>query len=148
MVDTAHRARGHAGLVFRYAIATGRAKSNLAADLVRALQSLKTKHFSSVTEPAKSGELTRAIHGYRGPMVVSAAVRFAPLAFVRPDELRQARWADIDIDATEWRYAASKTKTPHIVPLASQALKILRELQPLMGVVSLCFRVFAILAAR
>ncbi len=133
VVETAHRARGHAGLVFRYAIATGRAKSNPAADLVGALQSPKTKHFASVTEPAKIGELLRAIHGYRGTMVVSAAVRLAPLVFVRPGELRQARWADIDMDAAEWRYTASKTKTPHIVPLASQALEIMRDLQPLTG---------------
>lgn len=133
VVETAHRARGHAGLVFRYAIATGRAKSNPAADLAGALQSPKTKHFASVTEPAKIGELLRAIHGYGGTMVVSAALRFAPLVFVRPGELRQARWADIDMDAAEWRYTASKTKTPHIVPLASQALEILRELLPLTG---------------
>ncbi len=133
VVEMAHRARGHAGLVFRYAIATGRAKSNPAADLVGALQSPKTKHFASVTELAKIGELLRAIHGYRGTMVVSAAVRLAPLVFVRPGELRQARWADIDMDAAEWRYTASKTNTPHIVPLASQALEILRELQPFTG---------------
>lgn len=133
VVETAHRARGHAGLVFRYAIATGRAKSNPAADLTGALQSPQTKHFASVTEPAKIGELLRAIHGYRGTLVVSAAVRLAPLVFVRPGELRQARWSDIDLDAAEWRYTASKTKTPHIVPLASQVLEILRELQPLTG---------------
>ncbi|WP_111265314.1 tyrosine-type recombinase/integrase [Marilutibacter maris] len=133
VVETAHRARGHAGLVFRYAIATGRAKTNPAADLVGALQSTQTMHFASVTDPARIGELLRAIHGYRGTAVVSAAVRLAPLVFVRPGELRNARWADIDLDVAEWRYTASKTNTPHIVPLASQAVEILRELMPLTG---------------
>ena len=60
-----------------------------------------------------------------------AALRLAPLVFVRPGELRSARWADIDLDGAEWRYTASKTKTPHIVPLATQAVAILRELRPL-----------------
>lgn len=133
VVETAHRARGHAGLVFRYAIATGRAKSNPATDLMGALQSTQTKHFSSVTEPAKIGELLRAIHGYQGTMVVTAAMKLAPLVFVRPGELRNARWMDVDLDAAEWRYTTSKTNTPHIVPLASQALEILRELRPLTG---------------
>lgn len=80
-------------------------------------------------------------------MVVSAPVRLAPFAFVRPGELRQARWADVNMDAAEWRYAASKTKTPHIAPLASQALEILREHRS-RGVVSTCFQVFAIPVAR
>jgi len=60
-------------------------------------------------------------------------LRLAPLLFVRPGELRSARWADIDLEAGEWRFVASKTKQPHIVPLASQAIAILRELHPLTG---------------
>ena len=56
------------------------------------------------------------------------ALRLAPLVFVRPGELRNAEWADIDLDAAEWRYTATKTDTPHIVPLAPQAVAILREL--------------------
>ena len=84
VVETAHRSRGHAGLVFRYVIATRRAKSNPATYLVGALQSPQTKHFASVAEQVKISELLRAIHGYRGTMIVSAAVRLAPLVFVRP----------------------------------------------------------------
>jgi integrase len=53
--------------------------------------------------------------------------------FVRPGELRTAEWADIDLDAAEWRYTVTKTKTPHIVPLAKQAMIILRELYALTG---------------
>jgi len=132
-VETAHRARALAGLVFRYAIATGRADRNPANDLVGALTQPQTRHFASLTEPAKVGELLRALHNYRGSPVVTGALRLAPLVFVRPGELRRARWADIDLDAAEWRFASSKTGTPHLVPLSKQAVAVLRDLQPLTG---------------
>jgi len=131
VVETAHRARSHAGRVFRYAIATGRAERNPAEDLAGALEQPKTKHFASLTDPEQIGELLRALHSYRGSMVTQAALRLAPLVFVRPGELRAAKWADVDLDAGEWRYVTSKTKTPHIVPLSDQAVQVLAELQPL-----------------
>lgn len=77
--------------------------------------------------------MLRALYGYQGTASVMAALKLAPLVFVRPGELRRARWADIDLDAGEWRYTVTKTGTPHIVPLATQAVEILRELQPLTG---------------
>lgn len=131
VVETAHRARAHAGRVFRYAVATGRAKHNPAADLAGALEQPRTTHLAALTEPAKIAELLRAINVYQGTPVTTAALKLAPLFFVRPGELRSARWADIDLERGEWRYTASKTKTPHIVPLATQAIAILRELRPL-----------------
>jgi integrase len=130
-IETAHRCRVLAGQVFRYAIATGRADRNPAADLVGALSQPQAGHFASVTEPAQVAPLLRAMHGYMGTPVAVAALKLAPLVFVRPGELRRARWADMDLDAGEWRFMASKTATPHIVPLASQAVEILRELKPL-----------------
>lgn len=129
-VETAHRARSFAGLVFKYAIATGRTKTNPAADLTGALQQPQKQHFASVTDPARVGDLLRAIHAYRATPVVMAALKLAPLVFVRPGELRTARWVDIDLDGAEWRYTASKTGTPHVVPLSTQAVAILEELQP------------------
>lgn len=131
VVETAHRARSLAGRVFRYAIATGRAQVNPAADLVGALEQPQTKHFASVTDPTKIGDLLQAMYSYRGSPVTVAALKLAPMCFVRPGELRKARWADIDLEASEWRFTASKTGTPHIVPLSSQAKEILEELQPL-----------------
>jgi integrase len=131
VVETAHRARSFAGLVFRYAIATGRAERNPAADLIGALERPQVKHFASITEPDKVGELLRTVYGYRGSPVTVAALQLAPLVFVRPGELRNARWAEIDLDSAEWRFTASKTGTPHIVPLSAQAVEILRELHPL-----------------
>lgn len=131
VVETAHRSRSLAGRVFRYAIATGRAQINPADDLAGALEQPQTKHFASVTDPMKIGDLLRAMYSYRGSPVTLSALKLAPLLFVRPGELRKARWADIDLGASEWRFTASKTGTPHIVPLSSQAKEVLEELRPL-----------------
>lgn len=131
VLETAHRARSFAGRVFRYAAATGRADRNPALDLVGALEQPRTQHFASITDPAKIAVLLRALHDYRGHMATQAALKLAPLVFVRPGELRAARWADIDLGTHEWRFLASKTGTPHIVPLSTQAVEIISELQPL-----------------
>lgn len=132
-METTHRARAFAGQVFRYGIATGRNKGNPARDLLGALAPVEGGHFASLTEPEQVAPLLRALWGYQGGLVVQAALRLAPLVFVRPGELRTARWADIDLDVGEWRFTTSKTGTPHIVPLATQAVATLRELQPLTG---------------
>lgn len=71
------------------------------------------------------------MHAYQGSPVTVAALKLAPLLFVRPGELRKARWADIDLDSGEWRFTASKTGTPHIVPLSTQAIEIFRDLKPI-----------------
>ena len=131
VVETAHRARSLAGRVFRYAIATGRAKGNPADNLAGALEQPQTKHFASVTEPEKIAELMCALYAYRGSGVTQAALKLAPMLFARPGELRHAKWVDIDLETAEWRYTASKTGIPHIVPLPRQAIDILRDLHPL-----------------
>jgi integrase len=135
VLETAHRALANAGQVFRYAVATGRAERDPSGDLRGALPSVKSRrtHFAAVTEPKQVAALLRALDGYQGTPTVCAALRLAPLVFVRPGELRAAEWAHIDLDASEWRYTVTKTNTPHVVPLASQAVAILRELQLLTG---------------
>jgi integrase len=132
-LETAFRARIYSGLVFRYAVVTGRADRDPATDLRGALPPKKGGHFSAATNPEQLGDLLRALDGYKGSPVVRAALLLAPMVFVRPGELRTAKWSDIDLDAGEWRFTAPKTKTPHIVPLAAQAVATLRELQPLTG---------------
>jgi integrase len=97
IVESAHRARGLAGQIFRYAIATGRAERNPAADLIGALERPQTRHFASIILPSKIGELLRAIYGYQGWPVTIAALKLAPLLFVRPGELRYAEWSEIDL---------------------------------------------------
>ena len=142
-IETARRAKILVGQVFKFAAANGRVPTNFnpAADITGiVLQKPKARNFATIYDPAKGrddlgkvADLLRALHGYHGGPVVHAALKLAPLVFVRPGELRRARWADIDLDTAEWRYVASKTKQPHIVPLASQAVAILRDLQPLTG---------------
>jgi len=106
-IETTHRARSDCGQVFRYAIATGRAERDIAADLIGALEPKVTKHFPSVTEPVKVAGLLRAVDGYQGSFFVMAAMRLAPLLFVGPGELRHAEWKDINLDTAEWRYTVS-----------------------------------------
>lgn len=132
-LDTAHRAQQNCGQVFRYAVATGRAMRDPTVDLKSALPPAKHKHFAAITEPTAVGELLRAVDGFRGTFVVQCALRLAPMFFVRPGELRNAEWRDFDLDKKEWSYVVSKTKTDHLVPLASQAVNILRNLHALTG---------------
>jgi len=132
-LETAHRALGNCGQVFRYAIATGRAKNDPSGDLRGALPPSRSEHFASVTEPKLVAEILRTIDGYEGTLTVRCALRLAPLVFVRPGELRKAEWADIDLDAVQWSYIVTKTNSQHIVPLSRQAVEVLKELQPLTG---------------
>ncbi|MFJ5445864.1 tyrosine-type recombinase/integrase [Methylobacillus methanolivorans] len=130
ILETAHRTLQTAGQVFRYAVQTGRAVRDVTADLKGALPPTTTKHMAAFTEPKQVGELLRAIDAFTGTFTVRSALLVAPMLFVRPGELRQAKWKDINLDAGEWRYLVSKTKTDHLVPLPRQAVEILRELQP------------------
>jgi integrase len=132
-VETAHRAVQNCGQIFRYAVATGRAERDPTGDLRGALQPAKSTHMAAITEPREAGELLRTLDAYQGTLTVRCALQLAPLVFVRPGELRAAEWKDIDLDAAEWRFTASKTGTGHIVPLSRQAVAILREVQPLTG---------------
>lgn len=134
-IDTSHRARQNCSQIFRYAIATGRAVRDPAADLKGALAPVKQSHFASMTDPKAIGGLLRAIDGYQGEPVTKGALRLAPLVFVRPGELRHAEWLEIDLDKAEWNIPAEKMKMrePHLVPLSAQAIAVLRDLQPLTG---------------
>ncbi|MEO8417165.1 MAG: integrase arm-type DNA-binding domain-containing protein [Methylophilaceae bacterium] len=132
-VETAKRAITLCGQAFQQAVIGGHVESDPTRDIRRAIKPLKDKHFASLTEPADVAELLRAIDAFNGSFVVMCAVRMAPLVFVRPGELRTAKWADIDLDAEEWRYLVTKTKTDHLVPLSRQAIAILRDIQPLTG---------------
>lgn len=133
-LETAHRALSCCGQVFRYAVATGRAERDPTGDLRGALPPYKKdKHFAAITDPKKVGELMRDIDGYQGSYIVKCAFKLSPLLFVRPGELRKMEWKDINLDAAEWVYLVTKTDTMHIVPLARQAVEVLREIQPLTG---------------
>ena len=130
---TAHKVRSEISRVFRFAIATGRAKGDPAKDLLGAIPPAAQTHFASITDPAKVAEMLRAFDGFSGTFPVLCALKLAPMLFVRPGELRKAEWAHFDLEKAEWRYFITKTKTEHLVPLASQAVAILRELHALTG---------------
>lgn len=140
--ETAHTLRQTAGQVFRYGVATGRCDRNPAPDLHGALQPIIVKHMSAVLEPGVAGSLLRAIWKYEGQPLTRAALKLSALLFQRPGNIRHMEWQEIDFDAARWTIPASKMKRsvqgkvsgrPHLVPLARQAIEILRELEPLTG---------------
>ena len=134
VVETAHRVKLIIGQVFRYAIATDRAGSDPTVALRGALQTRKEVHYGTITEPAKVADLIRGILAYPYP-VVRCGLMFSALTFCRPGEVRHAEWSEIDLDRQEWRIPAEKMKMKraHIVPLATQTLKLLEELRGLTG---------------
>ena len=133
--ETARRLRSTCSMVFRYAIATGRAERDVSVDLRGALTTPKVTHRAAIIDPVGIGGLVRAIDGYDGLLVTKLALRLAPLVFVRPGELRKAEWAELDLEGSEWRISASKMKMrrPHRVPLSRQAVAIIRDLKTISG---------------
>ena len=134
-LDTAHRIRFMCGQIFRYAVATGRAERDPAADLRGALPPVKYGHRAAPTDPKKLAPILRAIDDYEGSFVVKCAMQLQAMTFVRPGELRHAEWSEIDFETATWNIPGErmKMKEPHIVPLAKQAIAVLKELQPLTG---------------
>jgi integrase len=129
--ETAKRVRAFASRVFRYAIVTGRAKTNPAAELGGALIVGKVKHHAAILEPKAVGGLLRTIESYDGQILTLLSLKLIAHVFVRPGELRHAEWSEFDFDAAVWRIPAAKMKMreDHAVPLSRQALAILAEAQ-------------------
>lgn len=139
--ETAHRTREKCGQVFRYAIAHGMATRDPSADLRGALAPIVRTSRAAITDPILVGALLRAIDGYGGQHVTRCALQLAPLLLARPGELRAMEWAELDLDNAEWRIPAQRMKMreAHIVPLSTQAVAILRDLQRLTGRGRYCF---------
>ena len=133
--ETARRVLQICGQVFRYAIVTGRAETDVAPPLRGTVAVRSRHHLASIRAPREFGALLRAIDGYDGKLVAKCALRLAPLVFVRPGELRNAQWSEFDFVQGEWRIPTQRMKArlPHIVPLSSQALSLLQELRSLTG---------------
>ncbi len=141
-IETAHRVKFACGQVFRYGIHTERCERDPSADLREALRPVLVKHHAAITDPLKVGGLLRAFDDYQGMPTTRAALKLAPLVFLRPGELRQAEWAEFDLDAALWTVPATRMKrtkqqkadgVPHLVPLSTQAVAVLRELERLTG---------------
>ncbi|MBB3639686.1 tyrosine-type recombinase/integrase [Variovorax atrisoli] len=147
-IETADRGLMLARQVWRYGVATGRASRDITADLKGALQPYRGRHFAAVTDPTELGKLLRAIRAYKGGPIVRAALQLAPMLFQRPGELRAAAWAEMDLDTALWTIPAARMKrekagkehgSPHLVPLPTQAVRVLRDLHPLTGHGALVF---------
>lgn len=133
--ETAHRLAQLAGQVSRYARIAGHTKYDVAAGLTEALAPVPTRHYAAITDPEQIGHLLYAIDGYQGDLTIQYALRIMPYVFVRSGELRGALWHEIDFETEEWIIPAErmKMKRPHVVPLARQAVRLLRDLQPITG---------------
>lgn len=140
-LEAARQVRSFASRVFRYGVATTRAKRDVAADLIGALTSPKVKNHAAIVDPVQVGALLRSIEGYEGQPSTHLAFRLAPHLFTRPGELRQAEWAEVDLDAAVWTIPAIRTKMrkEHAVPLSRQAVAILRKARKLSGENGLVF---------
>jgi integrase len=134
-IESAHKIKQLCGQVFRFAVASGLADRDMTVDLRGALSAVPEAHYAAITDPKEAAELLRAIDAYNGHAYAAAALKLAPLVFVRPGELRSAEWSEIDLGAAEWRIPGSKMKMgqDHIVPLATQAVALLCELQAMTG---------------
>ena len=136
--DTAHILRQYCEAVFTYAVASDLTERNVAADLRGTLAPCRTKSRPAIIDPKGVGELLRAIDGYTGSPVTLAALKLSAILFVRPGELRQMEWSEIDLDALDgsrWSIPAEKMKmrAPHVVPLPRQAVAILADVRLLTG---------------
>ena len=127
-VDQAHRVRSICSLIFRYAIATGRAERDTAADLRGALKARVVTPRAAITDPEAIGGLLRAIDDFPGTYMVKAGLQLLALTFLRPSEVRLGEWSEIDLDEKLWRIPAKRMKMrlDHLVPLSPQALEILQ----------------------
>ncbi len=132
------------GQVFRYAVATGRAERDCTADLRGTLTPVIPKHHAALTDPKDVAPFLRAIDDYSGSFIVKCALRLSSLVFLRPGELRLAEWTEFDLDAGEWnvpiermklkkRLKESRKGEKHLVPLARQAVGVLKELHKVTG---------------
>lgn len=134
-LESARRTLQLASMVFRYAVATARLRSDPTRDLRGALTAPKVTHYGAITEAKRVGELLRAIDGYEGSGITKLALQIAPHVFVRPGELRHAEWSEIDLDGALWIIPAGKMKMrkAHHVPLSHQAVELFREAQSVTG---------------
>lgn len=143
--ETAQPIKTKCGQVFRYAVAIGRADRDPTSDLRGALKPPVVKHRAAITDPKSLAKLLRDIDAYSGHFSTVCALKLSPMVFIRPGELRAAKWADIDLDAAQWSYTPPKTRNQtqleHIIPLPTQAVTILREIQQVTGAGTHVFRI-------
>lgn len=136
--DVAHRVLATARSIWKYAVAIGAVQSDITACLKQALNKHIGRHFAAIIEPKALGELLRAIDTYQGSFGTKAALQLSPLLFQRPGEVRGMKWAELDLERGVWTIPSLRMKRriegklngdDHIVPLARQAVEILKTLK-------------------
>lgn len=143
--DSARRMRSKASQVFRYAIALGLCQFNIADQISGILKTGTKTHRAAITDAEQLGKLLRNIDQNfgRGEITVDYALKILPHVFVRPGELRSAKWDDIDFEKRLWAYTPAKTKNQtalqHIVPLSDQVFQLFKELRKITGGSDFCF---------
>ncbi len=144
--ESAHRIKTIIGQVFNFAIVSDIAgvENNPAAGLSKVLKQPNKKSMAAILDPEKLGRLLADIESYAGSFVVRCALKLAPMLFVRPGELRHAKWEDVDMERLAWQLPVEDTKLTlkekarrkgqvHTVPLSRQAVEVLQALQPFTG---------------
>lgn len=133
--ETAVNTLAFAGRVFRYAVATGRAKRDVAADLRGALTSPKVRHHAAIIDAEGAGRIMRSIDGYTGQKLTRLGLTMLAHTFPRPGELRLAECREFDLDEATWRIPAARTKMrkEHLIPLSRQAVATMRALFAITG---------------
>ncbi len=141
-IETTHTLRQTAGQVFRYGIQTGRCERNPSQDLQGALKPVTTKNMAAILDPIKVGSLLRAIDAYTGQPMTRVALALSALLFQRPGNVRQMEWTWVDLNISMLTIPSQDMKRrihqkingrPHLVPLAPQAVSLLKEIEPLTG---------------
>lgn len=142
-LETADRGLMLCGQIWRYWLPTaGNAQRDITVGLKNRLTPYRSTNFPAIVEPKRFGDLLRAMHVYKGGHIVRTALLLAPLLYQRPGNLRTMEWAEVDIDAALWTIPSMKMKRtkvekeqgePHVVPLPTQAVDLLRNLQVLTG---------------
>jgi len=138
-VETAHRVLNHCHRIFKFAVANGLMEYDPSPAVTDALPPIKVTHRAAITDPRLIGRLMKDIDNYEGTFIVKCALILSPLLFARPGEIRQMEWKDIDLDAKEWRYFVTKTETEQIVPLSTQAIEVLEDINRLTGTIRYVF---------
>ena len=133
--ESGRRMRSVLSRVFRYGVATARTERDVVADLRGAPTTPKVRHLTAITTPKGAGALLRAIEGYTGHEITAIALRLCPHLVVRPGELRNAEWKEIESRAEVWSLPAEKMKMrrAHRVPLSTQVMAMLEELHVQIG---------------
>lgn len=141
-IDTAHTALQNCGQIFRFGVASGICTRNPAQGMSIALTPVVVTHMAALIDPTKFGDMMISVDGYAGNRLTKAALKLSALTFQRPYNIRSCEWSELDLDAARWVIPSVKMKRklsekingrPHLVPLSTQAVAVLREIHPITG---------------